>query len=103
MNPCNYNYNIINLMVNRTSDKKIEESIDYVADPQYNNFVLVRNFTVGSKNSDIFFELIPSQKMYKPYTNFVVEKDENMNITRIIYGLYFRFENMRLEFGEGGI
>jgi poly-D-alanine transfer protein DltD len=99
MNLCNYNHNIINLIANRTPDKKIEENIDYVVDPQYNNFVLVPNFTVGSENSGILFVLIPSQKTYNPYTSYAAEGYPEKNIIR--YGLYFRYENMKLEFGEG--
>jgi hypothetical protein len=99
MNLCNYNHNIINLMTNRTPDKKIEESIDYVVDPQYNNYVAVLNFTAGSENSGILFVLTPSQKTYKPYTSYAAGGYPEKNIIR--YGLYFRYENMRLEFGEG--
>jgi len=99
MNLCNYNHNIINLMANRTPDIKIEESTDYVFDQQYNNFVLVPNFTVGSENSGILFILTPSQKTYNPYTSYAAEGYPEKNIIR--YGLYFRYENMKLEFGEG--
>ena len=99
MNLCNYNYNIINLMANRTPDKKIEENIDYVFDQQYNNYVAVLNFTAGSENSGIIFIFSPSQKTYKPYTSYAAEGYPEKNI--ICYGLYFSYENMRLEFGEG--
>jgi len=86
-------------MANRTPDIKIEESTDYVFDQQYNNFVLVPNFTVGSENSGILFILTPSQKTYNPYTSYAAEGYPEKNIIR--YGLYFRYENMKLEFGEG--
>ena len=101
MDFCDYNLNIISKMTNRRPDIKIKESIDSVIDQWYNNFVAVLNFTAGSEDSGIFFVLTLSQKTYKPYTNFAVEKDENMNIIRIIYGLYFSYENMKLEFSEG--
>jgi|GEM_PF-2755417 len=100
MNLCNYNHNIINLMTNRTPNMKIEESTDYVFDQQYNNYVAVLNFTAGSENSDIIFIFSPSKRIYEPYTSYATGGYPEKNIIR--YGLYFRYENMRLEFGEGG-
>jgi len=100
MKLCNYNHNIINLMVNRRLDIKIEEiSITYIFDQQHNYFVLASNFSAGSENNGIYFALTPSKKLYEPYTSYVTEGYPEKNIIR--YGLYFRFENMRLEFGEG--
>jgi hypothetical protein len=87
-------------MVNRTPDIKIEErSTDYVFDQQYNNYVAVLNFIAGSENSGIIFIFSPSKRMYEPYTSYAAEGYPEKNIIR--YDLYFRYENMRLEFGEG--
>ena len=88
-------------MANRTPDIKIEESTDYVYvfDQQYNYYVAVLNFTAGSENSDIIFIFSPSKRIYEPYTSYAAEGYPEKNIIR--YGLYFRYENMRLEFGEG--
>jgi len=86
-------------MTNRAPNMKIEESTDYVFDQQYNNYVAVLNFTAGSENSDIIFIFSPSKRIYELYTSYAAEGYPEKNIIR--YGLYFRYENMRLEFGEG--